>query len=244
MRLFILVAALLTVGVIVSAGSAIRPNATSGIDRTAVASVKSSNERVVVRGEQRAALSNGGYDTRIEWQQKLAAVAEAQQTGAKEIVTKVFENGKLVSDQLDWVNTDNLDFTPVTRDEIVANATLVGHQVDVELVAVNYVPLFGGTAEIVIQPDNEAKFLATSGQSFYRLLGPLAEGSRPYLLTVVDGTGAPRLIMGFVTGVGGGDGQGMGWRADGVRGPMLTSGSAEILPAIPPNARVVPRPTK
>jgi len=61
---------------------------------------------------------------------------------------------------------------------------------------VNYVPFFGGAAEFVLRPSDEAEFLTEADPRLSRFLGGLP--NRPSLVTIVDSYGANRIVLGSV----------------------------------------------
>ncbi|MDX6506447.1 MAG: hypothetical protein QOG06_1091 [Gaiellaceae bacterium] len=92
---------------------------------------------------------------------------------------------------------------PITlSDADVARATQAGADAaGATLVAAHYVPLLGGAADVVVQPDHPVPFAEHAGQKLVTLLGPLARDGRAYLVTVVDSTQAPLLVLGWNPGV-------------------------------------------
>ncbi len=88
------------------------------------------------------------------------------------------------------------------------------------MVAAHYVPFLGGTADVVVQPDPPAPFAEQVGQKVVTLLGPLARDGRAYLVTVVDSTQAPLLVLGWTPGVGQA-GEGVAWQAPGIRSDAI-----------------------
>jgi hypothetical protein len=87
------------------------------------------------------------------------------------------------------------------------------HARGARLLSSHFIRLFGGTAELVIQPNDPAGFVASAGANVSALLGDLQAKERPYLVTVVDSKGTPLLVLGYTPRVGGTIGQGIGWQA-------------------------------
>jgi hypothetical protein len=83
----------------------------------------------------------------------------------------------------------------------------------VVLVRTHYLPLLGGTAELVVQPQRPMQF-AEAGAGVAPLLAPLGRDHRAYLVTVVDERQRPLLMLGWTPGVGAAIGEGIGWQAD------------------------------
>jgi hypothetical protein len=77
---------------------------------------------------------------------------------------------------------------PLTLSEAdVERATQTGAAaVRATVVASHYVALLGGTADVVVQPDDPVSFAEQAGQKVTTLLGPLGRDGRAYLVTVVD----------------------------------------------------------
>ena len=89
------------------------------------------------------------------------------------------------------------------------------------VVASHYVPLLGGAADVVVQPDDPVPFAEQAGRKITTLLGPLGGEGRAYLVTVVDSARAPLLVLGWTPGVGGGLGEGVAWQAPGIRSSAI-----------------------
>jgi hypothetical protein len=61
-----------------------------------------------------------------------------------------------------------------------------------------YVPFFGGTAEFVLRPTDESKFMSEFDERMFLFLflhGLPSPGRRPVLVTIVDSNGTNRLIQ-------------------------------------------------
>lgn len=91
----------------------------------------------------------------------------------------------------------------------------------VTLVRTHYLPLLGGTAELVVQPAEPVRFAEEAGVHLATVLGPLGRDNRPYLATVVDEQGSPLLVLGWTPDLGGGLGEGVGWQAPGIRSSAI-----------------------
>ena len=91
----------------------------------------------------------------------------------------------------------------------------------VALVRTHYLPLLGGTAELVVQPREPVRFAEEAGAHLATVVGPLGHGNRPYLVTVVDAQGSPLLVLGWTPHLGGGLGEGIGWQAPGIRSSAI-----------------------
>lgn len=92
---------------------------------------------------------------------------------------------------------------------------------DVTLVRTRYLPLLGGTAELVVQPGDPVRFAQEAGAHLGTVVGPLGHDNRPYLVTVVDTRGRALLVLGWTPDLGGGLGEGVGWQAPGIRSSAI-----------------------
>lgn len=167
-----------------------------------------------------AAATPGAESTRSLWYQTLAGAALAQKLGANAVSRRVVDaSGAVLAEETDSVGAGGPDaFVPLERSaaDIVQGTRTRVRSLGARLVSTHFVRLFGGTAELVIQPDDPSTFVASAGSSLAILLGDLAQNQRPYLVTVVDAAGKPILVLGYTPSVGGTIGQGLGWQADDV----------------------------
>jgi hypothetical protein len=100
---------------------------------------------------------------------------------------------------------------PVTLPERELEVALAAasDKAGIPLVRTHYLPLLGGTAELVVQP-MEPK---AASRKLGELLGPLGRDNRPYLVTVVNAAGDALLVLGWTPHVEGAVGQGVAWEA-------------------------------
>jgi hypothetical protein len=91
----------------------------------------------------------------------------------------------------------------------------------VALVRTHYLPLLGGTAEIVVQPRDPVLFAQEAGAHVATVIGPLGHDNRPYLITVIDAKQSPLLVLGWTPDLGGGLGEGVVWQAPGIRSSAI-----------------------
>jgi hypothetical protein len=107
---------------------------------------------------------------------------------------------------------------PITQSEAdVERAAQAGAAaVGATLVATHYLPLLGGAADVVVQPDHPVPFAERAGQKIATLLGPLQRDGRAHLVTVVDSTQVPLLVVGWNSDVAQA-GEGIAWQAPGIR---------------------------
>jgi hypothetical protein len=155
------------------------------------------------------------------WYETVEGAALADQAGATRLTRRVIDSsGRVLADETDPVDPSNPAANApltLTKDDIARVAQDHANDLDARVVETRYVPLFGGTAELVVQPANPTGFAESVGTLGAKLISPLALDHRPYLLTIVDSTEAPLLVLGFTPGVGGGTGQGVAWQAPGLQ---------------------------
>jgi hypothetical protein len=95
------------------------------------------------------------------------------------------------------------------------------------LVAVRTIDVLNGGCVITLRPrGDEAAFLEDAGARIGSVLGAIPDIQlRPYFVTVVNRSNAPQLQVGWVPGIGGDFGQGIGWEAPGVQSSAILAGS-------------------
>ncbi len=166
--------------------------------------------------------AEGGADAiRTLWFESVAGAAFAQDEGATLMTRKVVdEDGDVLQTRTDRINLEALEAFPQTptrsAQEIADAVQARARGLDATLTQTNYVGLLGGTAELVVEPNNPAEFLEETGSNVATLLGDLSQDNGPYLVTIVDSAGAPLVILGYTPGISRGLGQGVGWEAPGV----------------------------
>ena len=167
----------------------------------------------------------GGEATRTLWYQTLAGAAYAQKVVADRLSRQAIDDSGAVVEQAEDAVAAGAPnaFAPATVSgaDIARAVQARAAGIGVRVLSTHYIPLFGGTAEIVVQPLDEASFIASSSERIGALLGDLAQNQRPYLVTVVDRGQAPRLVVGYTPNVGGGTGQGIAWQAPGVHSTAI-----------------------
>ena len=133
---------------------------------------------------------------------------------------------------------------PVTlsKDELEAALEHAAQDAGVVLVRTRYLPLLGGTAEIVVQPPEPVEF-AEKGAGITTLLGPLGHDQRPYFITVVDAQQKPLLMLGWTPYLKGSIGQGVAWQTDDIDSnaivgqPVTLSSNSLLQAALGPAVR-------
>lgn len=157
----------------------------------------------------------GAEATRTLWYENIAAAAFAQQVAIDQANREIVDDsGEVLMTELDPVTVGSQDaFAPlnVSADDI-ANAIASGAEaLDAQVVSIEYVELFGGIAEIVIQPASMDAFIGSASTNIPTLLGDLAtQEQRPYLVTVVNSDQSPLLVVGYTPAIGA-TGQGIAW---------------------------------
>jgi hypothetical protein len=118
---------------------------------------------------------------------------------------------------------------PVTLSERELDDALgvAAQEAGVSLVRTHYLPLLGGTAELIVQPSDPASVSSKVTQ----LLGPLGRDHRPYLVTIVNEAGDALLVLGWTPHVGGGIGEGVAWEAPGYNSGVIFGKPVVIDPA-------------
>jgi hypothetical protein len=187
-------------------------------------------QSVVVTG---VAAGPGADVTRALWYEGVEGAANALDAGATTLTREVTdESGNALRTQTDPVKAVSPDpHAPLTLSgaEITRGTQQRAASLDATVVATHYVPLFGGTAEVVVQPNDPVSFAETASTKINTVLGPLGRDNGAYLVTIVDSTQAPLLVLGWVPGVGG-TGQGMVWEAPNIRSDTVI-GRPLILPS-------------
>jgi hypothetical protein len=178
--------------------------------------LRASDNVVYIQGSA----SNGEADlTRTLWYESIAATAYAQLVPVNVASRTVMgEAGKVLAVEEDPVAEGSQDaFAPTsdTAAEIAAVIEAGAKSLGVDVVSVEYVGLFGGIAEIVVEPGDVKRFISEAGSNVPILLDRLAKAQRPYLVIVVDADQNPQFVVGYAPGLGG-DGQGLAWVTPGM----------------------------
>jgi hypothetical protein len=126
--------------------------------------------------------------------------------------------------RMQWYRSvERADAVPVTLSEGGLDAALdeAAAASGVTLVRTHYLPLEGGTAELVVEPTQPIQFAENAAAKVGPVLGPLGRETRPYLVTVVDEQHRPLLVLGWTRGDGGTLGEGGAWQADGIHSSAI-----------------------
>ncbi len=182
-----------------------------------------------------------GDVARTLWYESVAGAALAQLNNADRVDMLVLDaSGNELDSVTDEPSDSGAQIDPLaditmSPSDVAAVTAKLDPALGLTVTGAHYVGLFGGGAEVVVQPDDVEGFVAHASTKLGKLLGPLTGDNRPYLVTVVDATGAPQLILGHMPGMGGTLGEGMGWVAPGMQtdaiiGQPVTIGSTQPSP--------------
>ena len=199
------------------------------IDSPRLTSLSLSGEVVTAEGQ---ASRSEGDDLRTYWFTSVGALAHIKALGGSSIERRVLDGTKLL-DSGDVVGPEPVGTlrdpeTFLSEEDLNARTLRWAEAADVVVEDLNYVPFLGGTAELVLRPRHELKFMRGLDMTLYELFRALPqEEERPFLLTVVDGSGANRRVWGFFslgeerqvrvrggTKMTAGGSEGFAWQAD------------------------------
>ena len=173
---------------------------------------------------------------RTEWFETLAAAALAQSEGLTTVRRVVLdESGSKIYTETDPFSSEQtssaLAAPTLTEADIRTALETQAQAAGVAIVDVNYSELFGGAAELVLQPTDVERTLGSASTVTHDLLGALAADQHPYLITIVDSQGVVQMLQGYVPGVGGDKGQGIAWLATGAHTDNLYGAPVAAEPA-------------
>lgn len=203
-----------------------------------------SKEGNVLTAEGQASTA-GGDSLRTYWFTSVGALAGVEALGGSAIVRKVLSGTTLLDDGdgKEPVGTLPDPARFLSEEDLRSYAESHAEQIGVVVEEVNYVPFLGGTAEFVLRPKDEIKFMRNLDENMYSFFRDFpAQDSRPMLLTFVDSSGANRRVQGsfpLSDGTGGlevADGEGFSWQAEdltkvlGVDASGRSIGPVEVAP--------------
>lgn len=159
---------------------------------------------------------------RTEWYETLAAAALAQTDGLTTVRRDVLDDsGSNLYSEIDPFSSeqtgDAFASPSLTESDIRTALKTQAEAAGVAVVDVHYVDLFGGAAELVLQPSDLNETLHSASTVTNALLGSLGNNQHPYLITIVNSQGEVQMLQGYMPGVGGDKGQGLGWLAPGLQ---------------------------
>jgi hypothetical protein len=199
------------------------------VDSPRLTSLSLSGDVVTAEGQ---ASRSAGDDLRTYWFTSVGALAHIQALGGSSIDRRVLDGTKLL-DSGDVVGPEPVgtlrDPETFLGEEDLNERTLRwAEAAEVVVEELNYVPFLGGAAELVLRPRNELKFMRELDMTLYELFRTLPqEEERPFLLSIVDSSGANRRVWGFFslgeerqartsegTKMTAGGSEGFAWQAD------------------------------
>jgi len=190
----------------------------AAVDSSRLATLDSGPDGVRVTG---TASKSGDDETRTFWYESLAGAAYAQEVKADTVNTVILDaSGATLDSETAPLNSAGSDAFPsavMTESDLTTMVQKGAASVDAQVVDIHYIPLFGGTAEIVLQPSDVKDFVANASIKSPSVLGTLARQGEPYLLTVVDAQGNVQMVLGYTPTIGEGLGEGIAWLPPGVQ---------------------------
>jgi hypothetical protein len=156
-----------------------------------------SREGSVVTAEGQATAAQGD-DLRTYWFTSLGAIAHVQHLGGSLIVRKVLAGTTLFEehDGEEPVGTLTDPATFLSEEDLNNFALRWADEAEAIVEEVNYVPFFGGAAEFVLRPKDELEFMRELDLRMYEFFCGLPQEPRPFLMTIVDSSGAIRRVWG------------------------------------------------
>jgi hypothetical protein len=178
-------------------------------------------ERNVLTAEGPASQAEGD-SLRTYWFTSVGALAGVESFGGSAIVRKVMNGTMLLEDDgKEPVGTLPDTATFLSEDDLRAYADSHADDAGVVVEEVNYVPFLGGTAEFVLRPTDEIKFMRNLDENMYSFFRDFpSKDPRPMLLTVVDGSGTNRWVQGSfplsdgTSGLAAAEGESFSWQAE------------------------------
>ena len=199
------------------------------IDSPRLTSLSLSGDVVTAEGQ---ASRSEGDDLRTYWFTSVGALAHIQALGGSSIDRRVLD-GTTLLDSGDVVGPEPVGTlrdpeTFLGEEDLNARMLRWAETAEVVVEELNYVPFLGGAAELVLRPRNELKFMRGLDMTLYELFRTLPqEEERPFLLSIVDSSGANRRVWGFFslgaerqvrlsdgTKMTAGGSEGFAWQAD------------------------------
>jgi hypothetical protein len=166
------------------------------MDTPRLTSLSSAGRVITAEGQATAA---EGDSLRTEWFTTVGGVEYARRFGGSSIVRKVLHDTTILQKDNTEVGTLTDPATFFSEEDLRAHALRYADAAGVVVEEVNYVPFFSGTAEFVLRPRDESEFMSEFAERMYLFFrGLLSPGRTPVLVTIVDSSGANRLIKWFV----------------------------------------------
>lgn len=192
----------------------------SQIGSNRVQSISLQGSNILVTGE---ASDPGADTTRTLWYEAVASLAFSQDVQATTVTRDVVDAaGQMIDSEHDPLTPAALPSTvSMSAATLTSGLTSRAPAVDASIKALNYIPLLGGTGEVVVQPTDPSSFVKAASESLGTLIGPMSSNNAPFLVTVIGSDQTPMLVIGHVPGLGGDAGQGVGWQAPGVQSDAI-----------------------
>ena len=168
------------------------------MDTPRLTSLSSTGRLITAEGQASTA---DGDDLRTKWFTTVAGVEYAQRFGGSFIVSKVVHDTTVLEKEETEVGTVSDPATLLSEEDLSVVVSRYANDAGVLVEEINYVPFFGGTAEFVLRPTDESKFMHEFDKRmylFFRHLVPSDRKPRPVLVTIVDDSGAIRLVQGSI----------------------------------------------
>jgi hypothetical protein len=203
-----------------------------------------SKEGNVLTAEGQASKAEGD-SLRTYWFTSVGALAGVEALGGSAIVRKVLNGTTLLDDGDGKEPVGSLPdpATFLSEEDLRSYADSHAEQVGVVVEGVNYVPFLGGTAEFVLRPKDELKFMRNIDENMYSFFRDFpSKDPRPMLLTAVDSSGANRRVQGSfplsdgTSGLAVAEGESFSWQAEdltkvlGVDASGRSVGPVEVAP--------------
>ena len=165
------------------------------MDTPRLTSLSLSEDVVTAEGQ---ASRSAGDSLRTYWFTSVAAIAHVQHVGGSLIVRRVLAGTTLLDEEdggEEPVGTLTDPPTFLSEADLNELALRWANAADVA-VELNYVPFLGGAAEFVVRPKDEIEFMKRSDEALFLLFRDMPQEPRPFLITVVDNSGASRYVSG------------------------------------------------
>jgi hypothetical protein len=188
-----------------------------------VGSISSTDSHLMV-----GVLGTDGYtatQTAHDWYAKLAAAAVAARVGGLTQLDYADPNGR------DMIGPDQVYAATSSPSPLAANgctsvANNAASSAGVTVVSAHTYAVLGGACDVTITADDPTSLVGGSVGDLGAFKAALSNNDgRAFLLTVVDGSGEPIDVSGWIPNVGGDIGQGIGWRLPSLGSPGMSSGS-------------------
>jgi hypothetical protein len=200
-------------------GASIATSVVDQIGSSRVTSIDLQGSSLTVTG---TATGTGADAARTLWYESVAAAAIAQQVPATSLTRQVVDPaGEVIESEHEALSSGGSPTAPTTAADLTSGLADRAVSVGASVGGVHYLPLLGGVAEVVIQPNDPTSFVKSAAENLGALIGPMGGNNRADLVTVVDASGTPLLVLGWTPGVGGTMGQGVGWQASGAESDAI-----------------------